>query len=63
MFRLLTLICFFVVLCGCSIFGRKDYDQQLKSPCVSANGGPCKHIPINTFWLKHNNTDNGSIVA
>lgn len=36
---------------GCSVFGRKAYEQQLKSPCVD-NGGPCKHIPVNNWWLK-----------
>ena len=38
------------LLSSCSVFGRKDYDQQYKSPCVS-NGGPCKHIPVNNWWL------------
>ena len=28
----------------------KKYAQEYKSPCVS-NGGPCKHIPVNNWWL------------
>ena len=45
---LLSLLLLFVS--GCSIFGRKKYDQQLMSPCASTHSGPCKHIPVNT-WL------------
>lgn len=41
---------FSFLLTACSIFGRKEYDQQLKSPCVD-NGGPCQHIPVNNWWL------------
>ena len=62
MIRLFTLICFSIMLCSCSVFGRKDYDQQLKSPCVSANGGPCKHIPINIIWQNYNNKQYSSLI-
>ena len=37
---------------ACSIFGTREYDQQLKSPCVSANGGPCERYNVNDWWLK-----------
>ena len=41
-------------LTSCSVFGKKDYDQQLKSPCVGINGSPCEHIPVNNWWLPQN---------
>jgi len=39
-----------IILNACSVFGNKQYEQQYKSPCVD-NGGPCKHIPVNNWWL------------
>lgn len=48
--KLLFVCLMATILNSCSIFGRNDYEQQYKSPCVD-NGGPCKHIPINNFWL------------
>ena len=48
--KLLVFFLFFSLLTACSIFVRKDYEQQQKSPCVD-NGGPCKHIPVNNWWL------------
>ena len=46
------LLLFAMCLSACSIFGKRDYDQQLKSPCVSANGGPCDRYNVNDWWLK-----------
>ncbi len=38
-------------LSACGVFSGKDYEQQLKSPCVGINGSPCQHIPVNDKWL------------
>ena len=46
----LSVFSLFLTACSGSIFGRKKYDQELKSPCVD-NGGPCQHIPVNNWWL------------
>ena len=46
------LFLFVMSVSACAIFGKRDYDQQLKSPCVSANGGPCERYNVNDWWLK-----------
>ena len=45
------LITFGLLLSACSVFGKKEYDQQLKSPCAGVKGSPCSHIPVNDWWL------------
>lgn len=49
----ISLLFITLLLSACNFFGKKDYDQQLKSPCVGINGSPCKHIPINDLWLNN----------
>ena len=48
--NILLLLFFVLFLADCSVFGKKQYEQQLKSPCVSLKNGGCEHIPVNT-WL------------
>jgi len=39
-----------------SCFGKKYVD--IKSPCVSSEGGPCgPKIPVNNWWLKEYNIE------
>lgn len=52
MLRYTFLFLFFVSASACAMFGKREYDQQLKSPCVSANGGPCERYNVNDWWLK-----------
>lgn len=51
-FKYTFLFLFLASVSACSVFGKRDYDQQLKSPCVSANGGPCERYNVNDWWLK-----------
>ena len=48
---LLLLSCVFVIgiVSGCS---GKTNAISYKSPCVSANGGPCERYSVNDWWLK-----------
>ena len=46
------LFLFLICVSACAMFGKREYDQQLKSPCVSANGGPCERYNVNDWWLK-----------
>ena len=48
---LLLLSCVFVIgiVGGCS---GKTNAISYKSPCVSANGGPCERYSVNDWWLK-----------
>ena len=40
-----------VLTSGCGVLsGKREHREVQKSPCVD-NGGPCKHIPINNWWL------------
>lgn len=53
MIRVFLSIILFLAISACSFFKGNNYEQQVKSPCVDANGGPCAHIPVNT-WLDSN---------
>ena len=47
-FSLLVLL---ISTSGCAaLYSKREYKEVQKSPCVD-NGGPCKHIPINNWWL------------
>ena len=47
----LTLLSFLSLTTGCgSFFSKREHKEVQKSPCVD-NSGPCKHIPINNWWL------------
>ena len=46
----LLFVCFIVgTVGGCS---GKTNAVSYKSPCVSANGGPCDRYSVNDWWLK-----------
>lgn len=49
--RLLTLSALMLLVCfntGCSSDSKRE---EMKSPCVGAEGSPCEHRPINNWWL------------
>jgi hypothetical protein len=54
--KIIFLLPFFVLISSCA---SKTVD--IKSPCVSTDGGPCGPMkPINDWWLKNQNHNSNS---
>ena len=43
-----VIFCLVFGLASCSSMRKES--MELRSPCVD-NGGPCKHIPVNNWWI------------